>query len=390
MNLSKSFIEHGITEFEGAKQYLTSIGLDVKDTPKDPNLNSLFIVNNNNNLDTLIARECNGLILKKSDLSIVYYSFPKSLDLGHNISEEIDTSTLLFEHSLDATRIGLFWYNNKWNICTKKCMNALFSKWSSSKSFGELFIESVTDYQNFLLTLNSECCYTFLLNHPEIISVSNSESSAVYNISIRNMNSLEEIDDRLQPYFNIKTLNRIPVSQDNIPQLMDSIKMCADPSFQGYILIDASLNRHKIFTTTYIRARELLGNSNNLFFRFLQLRKTPEELTEYVKYFKKHLSLFLEYENKLEYLAINIFDVYCTKHIKKSLDVIPQYLKTIIYKIHGKFLETHVKTTVDTVRVYLLEIDEPIICKIFNDIEKEKICEALSLQIASGLEAMDI
>ena len=41
----------------------------------------------------------------------------------------------------DGTTVLLFYYNNRWNISTSRCIDAYSSYWNPRKSFGEMFEE---------------------------------------------------------------------------------------------------------------------------------------------------------------------------------------------------------------------------------------------------------
>jgi hypothetical protein len=92
-----------------------------------------------------------------------------------------DLSKCFIYKSEEGTLLRLFFNQNRWVLSTHKRINAFDSKWSSSKSFGELFIDALLHFftvegkdkltfenneelfDQFCNTLDREHVYTFLV-----------------------------------------------------------------------------------------------------------------------------------------------------------------------------------------------------------------------------------
>ena len=141
----------------------------------------------------------------------------------------------------------------------------------------------------------------------------------------------------------------------------------------GYMLINKNNgNKQKFMKNNYIKIRELWGNTNNRLFRYLHLRKNPDKLKEYLEIFKNDKQQFLDFENYLMNVATFILNIYRNRHISKQLTKVPFYIRDIIYKIHGLYLQTKNKVSFQDINVILHDLDEKKFCYIINNIEKEK------------------
>ena len=141
----------------------------------------------------------------------------------------------------------------------------------------------------------------------------------------------------------------------------------------------------KFIKNNYIEIRELWGNTNSRLFRYLHLRKNPEKLKKYLEIFIHEKNKLLEYENYLMGIAAFILNTYRNRHISKIITKVPFYIRDIIYKIHGLYLQTKNKVNFQDVNVILHDLDEKKFCYVINNIEKER----KELQTAAAAENQD-
>ena len=370
MELTQFIKENQINNFESLKIILESspYNLKIKEDEYYPNL---FLIHTNQNSDfkLKIVNECNGIILEKNTLKIVCYTFDKCIDQD-NIPENINMEDLYFEYSLESTLIRAFYYNDEWVLSTKKCINARRAKWLSSKNFVELFFDYI-DIQNYDIfqKLNTSYCYSFLITHPENNIVVQYLEPCIYHISTRDMNTMKEIDENI----GLNKLIRIKINQDNLNLMISQISIDNNLNYEGILFIDSNYNRWKVKSPLFSYVRSLWGNSNNRFFRYLELRKDSNLLKEYVKYYPQDKDVFMNYENKVIHLANNLLKYYTDKHIKKMKEKVPYYFAKIIYELHGEYLKSRVITDYNKVMLKLLSLDAKKLCYMFNQHEKYEI-----------------
>ena len=357
-----NFINNNSYNFDSLKQVLESELFNLK-IKEDADYPDIFLIHTqeNSNFNSVIVRECNGIILEKNTFKIVCYSFNKCLE-DDSLDPSLDINNLYIENANEGTLVRLFYYKNTWLVSTKKCINAAKSKWLSNKNFLELFQDCIQGL-NFESNLKTDNCYSFMLYHPENRMVVNYLAPTLEHISTRDLISMKEIDE----YIGIckQTRQKIDIVNFNDLKSMNILDK------EGFILIDTSFNRQKVKTNIYKHMRTLWGNTNNRFYRYLELRKDQFLLTEYFTYFNHEKLQCIRYETKIADLANKILVAYIDRHISKNSFKVPYYFHKIIYKLHGDFMKDKVKTDYNKIMLTLLEMEPRKVCFIINSLDKD-------------------
>jgi hypothetical protein len=355
MNLLNYIKNEKFTNFNDLKVVLESdtFKLKIKEDTEFPNL---FLVHTQESCDfnNKIVRECNGIIMDKNTLGIVCYSFDKCKE-DETFDTELNINELYIEDALEGTLVRLFYYNNTWYLSTKKCINAANSKWLSQKNFLELFQESLIllNKVNIYNNLNTSNCYSFILAHPENNIVVNYTSPTLFHIGTRNLQNLEEIYEDI----GIQLPSRTLIPMNEITPFIENIKNDISVMREGFIFIDKKYNRQKYRSAIYNNLRNLWGNTNNRFFRYLELRKDPIQLSIYISNFQRDIPVFAEYEKTIYLLGKDILNHYILKYVEKKDIKNPYYFAKLLYKIHGDFLNTRYQTNIDKILVELYNLE---------------------------------
>lgn len=369
MNKYYTFLEtNNIKNFEELKIKLESDTYKLK-VKEDKKKESLAIIFNNHesNLNEEIVLFFNGVIIDKNTLKVMCYTFDKCLE-DDIFDDKLLEDELYIESAFEGTLIRVFYAENKWNVSTKKMIDAYNARWVSTKSFGELFSElfDVT----ILHHLNTNYCYSFLMSHNENNVVLKYDSNFLVHISTFDLVQLCEIDVDI----GIQKSNRIKVESHNKEYLEPYIEQLKNNAFNteaGFIFINSSFRRQKINKKSYLEYRELWGNTNNRLFRYLHLRKNNDLLMKYLNYFTCDKDNFLKYEHYLMSISTFILDIYRNRHMTKKIQTVPFYIRDIIYKVHGMYLMSKNKVVFKDINVLLYELDEKKFCFIINNIEKD-------------------
>jgi hypothetical protein len=367
MEISRFIRENQITDYNILKSILesTPYNLKIKDDNEIPNL---FLIHSQDNSDfnLKIVNECNGIILDKNTFKIICYTFNKCID-SNAIDANLNYDNLYYETALEGTLIRLYFYNDTWNLSTKKTINASKSKWLSNKSYSELFYESFLD--NNMNYLDKNYCYSFILTHPENVSIVNYITPISYHISTRDMNTLNEIIINI----GFKQIDKIYIDKSMLPDILGKLLIDNNLLYEGIILIDSNYNRQKLRTNIYNKAKLLWGNTNNRFYRYLELRKDTNLLNEYLTYINHDRGNFINYENIVFNLASDILNCYLNKYIDKNNDAkIPFYFQKIIHKLHKDFYKSKIKTDHNKIMLFLLELEPKNICFMINNYNNNK------------------
>lgn len=369
---------NNIVNFNSLKDFITNDEYKLK-IKEDNNLAIIFN-DYNSILKHDIVRFFNGVIINKENLKVICYTFDKCLE-ENIIDQDILNKDIMVQPVFDGTLIRLFYFDNKWNLSTKKMINAYHAKWNSDKSFGEMFIDIFNiNLNNEYDFLNKNYCYSFLMGHKEN-NILYLENNYLIHLNTIDLNSnIEIIDDLLlgQISNNIRHINNfnsyiINFDNDKMIEHINMIKNDMGLNEIGYIFMNKeNFKRQKYIKNNFNEIKNLWGNTNNRLFRYLNLRKNPDVLKKYLDIFIHDKQLFLNFETYLMSIATHILNIYRNKHISKKEDKIPFYLRDIIYKTHGLYLQSKNKVSFQDINVLLHDLDEKKLCYIINNIEKDK------------------
>ena len=244
-------------------------------------------------------------------------------------------------------------------LSTKKCVNAAKARWLSKRSFQVLF-EEVFPVDAFG-KMDVNCCYSFILCHPENNMVVQYPSSKIFHISTRDMRTMGEVEVDI----GVEKPPRHPVVDGDL-SILNGLKTMQDLSYEGYVLVDGAYHRQKFVSDIYKKARDIWGNTNYRFYRYLEVRKGGESaVEEYLRFFPHDKLVFAEYEMQFVNLAQHVLEVYVKKNVEKK-GIVPFYLKRLIFDIHGEFLKTREMTDIVKIMDWLSKLDVKLICHMYH------------------------
>lgn len=352
--------------FDESKQILNSKNLLVKSFPKL----GLYLVKYDKEKCDMTdpdVMKCRGIIIRMDNNNVVCYPPEKSLPI-QKFLEIVDYNDngwdkVVLQDFIDGTMINVFYFNNEWILSTRSCIGGN-NRWLSLRSFKDLFTESSgnIDFEN----LNKECCYTFVLRHNDNRIVKEYVSSGITLVSARHIqtNNTEQVVTNLD----INEIHKDLISKGvkvDIPEvfMFDSYEDAfssvgsSDYQQQGYVL-NISNYRSKIRNKNYDWARNLKGNTNNLKFRYIELRQNGA-VNEYLAYFPEHIELFNSYQSELFATTQALHQAYIDLHVKKIKNIkqISFELRPLCYQLHGIHLETRRPTTFAKVKNFFNALD---------------------------------
>ena len=316
----------------------------------------------------------NGLVIERSTMRTLCYSFDKMIDLEeeeHRLAECFSAGTGAFDlqYAMEGTLMRVWWYQGEMMVSTKRCINACLSHWLSRKSFRELFDEALgAEGAAGLATLPQDRAYSLLLTHPENNMVVKYTEPKLYHLGTRNMITLEE------EHMEIPGIERVPrmdVTLEQIPQHLHFLKTSPIYTMEGYILMDRAFHRQRFASPTYKKAREIFGNMNSNLMKFFTLRKDVAKLNEYLQMFPQDIEEFNGYEGNFYLCAQQVHSLYIERFIKKRSPedprvAIPYYYKKVINDLHTDFKTNRTKTTFEKVLLTMGQQDVKLQCFMYN------------------------
>lgn len=291
-----------------------------------------------------------------NDDNIVVFAPQKSVNYNNFIVENEFSDCNITEY-VDGTMINIF-YNNKkldengetkpgWEFCTRsnigaKCRYNL----DTQKTFFDMFLDACIEEKLDFNILNKECCYSFVLQHPDNKIVKHIEKPKLILIRVYSFNGENEIFDVTEEEKNIdintpRTLYNI---NKNISNWLDFTEMCSGENLPfdmvGFVIYNKDGVRTKIRNIAYENVKRLKGNLQKMFLQYLTLRKS-DQLHDFLRYFPEYKQEFELYKEKLYKWTYKLFDNYVDTFIlkKKRLNECPFEFKPILYNIQKEYLE---------------------------------------------------
>ena len=244
-----------------------------------------------------ICCEARGLILEEGTWKVVRFAFEKFFNLGESFAAKIDWDSAVGTEKLDGSIISVFYYDGKWRIATNSTIDAFKAEIAGVgpyKTFGDLF-ESVLPLSTFAGNRYENICWTFELVSPYNKVVIDYPETKVYLLSVRFMNTLEELDyDQISAY-----AAKLGVAYPQFYYMNDEAgfrKLVEDmpEGHEGVVVRDQYNERVKIKTLLYFQMHKAKNNGVITLERIVDLilRNDDEEF----------LSYFVEYRPKFSYI----------------------------------------------------------------------------------------
>lgn len=329
------------------------------------NNSNLFLLFNKKE-ETDMQKECNGLILEKNTNKVVCAC--------QNVFEsEIPDGELIdAEYCEDGTVLRLYYYNNKWTVATRKCIDAKYSYWSSKKTFNDMFWELFENVN--LSSLNRDCTYLFVLLHNENnFIVKHHKNSLVYTGCINNV-TCQYVDDNICERFkiNMQLPDKIQIDTfDVTTELQYNFQRFFNIYKRGVLLKFKDTNNQiktvKIDFNEFVKLKNIRGNEPHIRMRYLQLLPEPEKLNILVNYYPEHEFLFEMICHNINKVCADIFKTYKDTHVKHlyKIDNTHLFFQTL-KQLHAQYKITNQPTTIADVFVKLKSLNPYVLKKLLG------------------------
>ena len=292
-------------------------------------------------------------VIKDEDNNTVCssYSFTPEYTLEERekyLSQLTDLSTCAVFRSEEGTLLRLFFDDNRWTLSTHKRINAFESKWSSHKSFGDLFLEALMHYfehdgkgklqyedetglfDQFCNTLQREFNYTFLLRtnaYTKILCDPPSQPTVFFAGYFEKSGLWNDGNPTLLP-----TPERLTFA--SVEDLEAYVKEVNPFEHQGVIImLPDRKTTIKIVSTLSMKYKQIRGSEPDVTMAYFRVRKSKEEAALFSRIFP------LVNINKIEEGLFNIgrfvHRMYVRRYIKKQHTVIQPALFYLMKQSHN-------------------------------------------------------
>jgi hypothetical protein len=264
----------------------------------EPESNRLLIyltyLEDTNNLVQL-ERECRSVILDRTTLQVVSYSMDELYSEDVSLMSKLETSSHKIYECVEGTLLSVYHFGDKWNVSTRRCLDASKSMWLSKKSHYDLMLECVQS--NFFDLLDKSKNYYFVLQHSEnkgvvdygkrygeeykrlvLLCVRDRESHNEVSVDLKNLN---ECGVKVLDVFEDLSLLE---KENNLDNLLEGVQ------YEGLLvkIMDNGLVKYlRLPTPRYNKKSQVIPNAQNKYVSFLKLYQNGT-LKEHIKYFPEN------------------------------------------------------------------------------------------------------
>lgn len=327
-----------------------------------------------------VVKQTRGHILNE-EKEVVCSSFGYTQEYKveqRNVFEPLlgDVKNVTFYRAEEGSLLRLFFHDHKWHLSTFKRINAFESRWSSSKTFGELFIDAL-DYfftngagkgqlsfeegdvfNVFCHTLDSSLVYTFLLRtnqDTKIVCRPPPHPTVFFSGCFKN-------GERL---LNNTTLIPTPevLSFSTVDEVCAYVENADPLEHQGVIAMLPEQTTLKIIHPVNMAYKLIRGSEPDIEQAYFRVRKNPEELEQFKVLFS-HVKTDV-IESKLEEMKKYLHRMYVRRFIKKLYTIVHPTLFFSMKKAHIWHIENRATNIVTFEKIASI-IDEQTSSSLFK------------------------
>lgn len=331
---------------------------DAKDNNDDKNIRGVI-------KDTVLSKKCDNDIchLELKEV-VVCKSFGYTPEIVETNIESLETiiKPLLspasrFFKSLEGTILRVWNYGGNWYLSTHRKINAFKSRWGHQDSFGTLFCRALLVgqpptqnspediFRAYVKQLNPDKVYVFLLQSfqenrkvctggpdPVLYSSGSFERSKDFLYSLDN----PECGLPLMPE-EIISSSATSSGDEVLIVLKDLVSKQHFNSYQGIFIVNPDGQTGKIINAGYDYMDKLRGNVENVLYRYVQLRPTPQYY-DYLSLYPEYRLAFEKWENVMGRIFNNIYTQFL-KRLRKETGLLHPDQNSILNRVFSKLLK---------------------------------------------------
>ena len=331
----------------------------------------LKIMENNGEPDFNVLSKFRSLVVRNNKL--IVFSPEKSLNFEAFSKKYENVDECWMEDFIDGTMINVFFdnINNTWEIATRSTVGGNIVFFNDIKNysffncnnqfehynnitFRSMFFETCNANNFDLNSLNTDYCYSFVMQHPfnrivtpvqtpfiyllKVYEIDNTSFPIVY---VKEKNLLELVN---QPPYAFANTNVQLVNKYSLHTSLNELQTHYDNKLApfhcvGSIVYNKDGTRTKIRNVNYEEVRKLRGNQPKLQYNYLCLKK-ENKIKEFLHYYPEHVLLFNKFKLLMFDYTNELFTNYISCFIKKHkhLKEYPFQYKNHMYNIHQKYI----------------------------------------------------
>jgi hypothetical protein len=254
----------------------------------------LAFLEDTNNI-TQLERECRSVILDSTTLKVISYSMDELYSEDEVLVTKLKDVPHKIYECVEGTLLSVYYFNDKWNVSTRRCLDASKSTWLSQKSHYDLMMECVSD--KFFEVLDKNRNYYFVLQHHEnkgVVDYSKrygEQYKRLVLLCVRDKETHSEVSDDVKVLLDngVKSVDEytdlsLLEKENNVENILDGVE------YEGLLIkmeTDGVIKYLRLATPRYNKRSEILPNAQNKYVSYLKLYQNGT-LREHIKYFPEN------------------------------------------------------------------------------------------------------
>lgn len=323
-------------------------------------------------------KECRGLVYAGERLVLRSFGFTPEYNETQLDTVDADVSSYTFFPAEEGTLIRVFYVreNSKWYVSTHRKLDAFKSRWSSSRSFGDLFVDALHDQvfpsvdradvlAHLTGMLDDSSAYFFLLRNT-------AENRIVCHPPASNTSALLHIGT-LKPTDEFDMISVVhhgfhkaaPLNFDSWADVRSHVLSLNPLQQQGVIGFTRTGAEIKIVHSKNQEYAAVRGNESNILYRYLRLRTQSDKVLALSELYPERIGEFAQAEAALFRLAMQLHQVYMARFVMKQYVKVPKEEFRILKACHAYYLEDRANRRVTPAVVSKFIADEGMVSTIF-------------------------
>ena len=289
------------------------------------------------------SKTVRGVIFGKDCL--IHRGFSYSEDVGTH--EETTIQRLIDDKwraclSFEGSVIKLIYFGEQWNMTTHRRLDATKSKWGSSRSFGNIFIEGVKkffpSFDVFLSMLDKKLHYHFLLKsaYDTRIVVLPDDDEPIVLTAVTSADTFSALP--LEPVGTIPTSKTLQF--ENASEVSEFVRSCDPFLVQGIIFFSPDMQQSiRIANEMYLKYVAVRDNLASLTVCYAFNRMKCEEKQMYLMLYPEGLDIATKFEEKLENICAELHKAYINRYVYKKQFRVSQQRHAILNLVHTHYMK---------------------------------------------------
>lgn len=352
--------------FEDLKSELTKKVEDIflynLNVKEDDDLGIIYYHNNESTSTDLFKKSvedtCKSYVVEKSTLKPITSQFNRIIynSEGIEVLKQFEWNKLVIQKCYEGTMILLFHHNDKWYVCTRRCIDSSKSFWIKNKSYSDMFYECAEGKMN-IDELDKNLTYHFILIHyrnKNIVTYNNlgEEYRELYHVMTTEKGTLKEVQYNISGNIKIiahdqfNNLEEIEAYLKHISNIDEKRKRVSSEgliirAYHGEVY-NSPFTIIKLQTEIYQKLMKIKPNNSCDAQIHLALYQ-KDKLAEYLPYFSNFGAEIINRINKsIKNLSVEILDLYFLTRNKKNPAIynnLTEGYKKVLYSLHKIYIE---------------------------------------------------